>query len=393
MKGSKLVILIGIVLLLGAAFYFISLKPEQNQSQKASSELLFSDVDPGTIKHITITDGVDTVGLTLKDSTWTVDEKSGYPSKYEKIHELVFNILQLKPSQKVTDNEENYEPLGVVIPPVDKEGTVITFRDKDDQKIAELVLGKIRKSSKDIDDGQYIRRGDEKDVYMITDEIRVMVDVKNWLDRDLMDVKEQDVQFVTIKHKDESANISLSRKKKGDDFELASAPNDKNLKKGEIKVLAGELSHFRFDDVYPHDSEKVKDLSFDTVYTSTQFNGLTYKIMISEKDEKLYAKIEADYKEPAEHDKAKEEDKGEKSEEELKKEAEKEALEKVKKEEEKAELIKKAEEKNELFSRWIYELPSFRKNRLMKKAHDLWEDTKEDKNVSSPGADEHESEE
>src|SRR3990172_913505 len=173
MKGSKLVILIILVLILGVAFYFTSLKPEQKPLEKVTTELLFSNIDAGAIKHITITDGVDTVGLKLKDDRWTVDEKWSYLAQFKKIHELVYNILQIRPSQIVTDNEEHYEKLGVKIPPLDKEGTVVTFIGKDDQKVAEIVMGKMRKGKNNSDDGQYVRQADKKEVYIIGNEIRL----------------------------------------------------------------------------------------------------------------------------------------------------------------------------------------------------------------------------
>jgi hypothetical protein len=46
------------------------------------------------------------------------------------------------------------------------------------------------------------------------------------------------------------------------------------------------------------------------------------------------------------------------------------------------------EEEKKLFSQWVYELSSLRKDRLMKKASDLWEDKKNETSLDESKKDE-----
>ncbi len=354
MKKNVLITLVALLFVLITAYIVVRWESGKDIAQIDTITPLFKDLDIEKISGITINSGEDEVILTFKDDLWIVSNKSGYAADFKKIHELVFNLSQLRPSQFVTNKKERYKRFGVQEIQKEGESKCVTFNNKENKKILEVILGKERKG-KTINSSQYIRRADSDDVYLISKKIDPLVDSKSWLKRELVDVKAEEIKSIVILHPTEKDNIILKRKNKEDSLELSSIPEGKKLKSAIVNSISNAISSLRLDDVSNRNEDLVKDIKFNTVYTATLFNGMVYNIKIGKKEDKSYVKIKADYIKPKSENDKKNDDANTST---------------VQSPEE---LALKARKESEFFSNWVYVIPAYKGNSLLKKKSDLYE--------------------
>ncbi len=357
MKRGQFISLVVIFFLLLVVFYFVSRESGKEISQVGTGAPLFHDLDIEKISVISIRDKKDDVTFTLKDDLWLINKRWGYPANFGKIHELALTISQIRPDQLITRKKEHYGRFGVEVPSKKEGGKLVVFLDNDKKILSEVILGKDRKGSKGnaAGGGQYIRRKDREEVYLISNRVDPSIDPKGWLRSDLVDVKDKDIRSIFIEHEKGTEKVVLKRKSEKDEIKLVSMPKGKKTKKMVVNSVAGALSNLSFDDVYPEKEDTAKDIPFKTKFTASLFNGVIYKVKIGEKENKSYIKIAVDYKNPIIGEKSKKDETGKPS------------------EQSSIEIASKAKEENEMFSGWVYEIPSYRKDRLIKKRSDLFE--------------------
>ncbi len=371
MKNNKLILLIGISIILGGIFFFLSKKSDKVDSGSDITAGIFSALDIESIKGIKIEDADNSVLLSLKEDIWTVESLGGYPADYGKIHELVFSLTRLSPGQVLTKRKELYNKFGLNAPPEKDGGSVVFFLGVDGNELMGIILGKEREAGNQKGgSGQYIRFMDRDEVFLIGSEINAQAEGKSWLKKELTKVKEEEIESIVIEHGDERENIVLKRAKREDELKLeGDRPTDKELKNYEISSIGSVLQNLMLESVYSENDSDLKKIDFNITYIASLFNGSVYRIESGEKDKKFYIKIGIDYITPLVE---------EKEEKEPGKEGENEGEDKQQPELFPEEMEAKVMESNTYFSGWVYEIPSYSGNKLAKKRSELFEERKEE---------------
>lgn len=366
MKKNTLLTLIIICITLMGVFYFVSREKMKKISSLGSGITAPFEIDPGKITYISISNSTKTVTIALTDDIWRVVDKSNYPADFKKIYEFILSVLQIKPVQIVTEKKDYYDRFGVE-DPGDNSSTLISFLDKDKKDLLKIILGQQRTVSQGMPGGQYIRVFGKNQVYLITKELDASANPVDWLNKDIVDIPRKDIRSITVTAPQDEDKIVLTKKEQGGEFELDSLPDNKKINTAIVNSLSDGLTGLRYEDVFPKDSEAVKDLTFDTTYTATLFNGSVYKVDVSQKDDKVYIKVAASYEAPTSEDEMQKAD--------------------VKKAEDviqnPAVVMQKVEEQSALFSKWIYQISSYRKDRFVKTKSELLEDKELNKEEKS----------
>jgi hypothetical protein len=180
----------------------------------------------------------------------------------------------------------------------------ISLLDSKGGKLIGIRLGEARKgkdkSPVTPQSGQYVRRDDGADVYLIGSPVALNINPANWIDVNLISVLPSSVRkIVQAKHSENAEELM---------FELDnSGQNDKSGQpvftyKGELAAgkavqdsvvaqVRSALENFRISDVRKAGSDELKDLNFDFLSKFSSTSGLVYSVETAEKDSKSYVRL------------------------------------------------------------------------------------------------------
>jgi hypothetical protein len=289
MNAKRLIGMIVGVMALAVIFSLVT-----NRTPEVREYQPFAQIDGEKIAKLRVERGEERVELGLRDGVWTVTSRDGYPADAGKVRSLLIKLLDLTVNQKVTDNADNFQALGVAAEGGEKSSTKLTLLDEQSKELGALLLGEGRKGA-NRDGGQFIRRSDSNDVYLIREALTAAVSAADWLDSELVNVTQTKVRNVR--------QYRLSTKQETLDFQLVRAnPAEFTLKDGGAEeleqtvisqVVAG-LENARSEDVLKNENagEKLKDVTFDAKTEYETSNGLVYTVLSSaEKEGKNYLRL------------------------------------------------------------------------------------------------------
>jgi len=203
--------------------------------------------------------------------------------------------------------------------------------------------------------GTYVRRLDQDTVYASEKSLYLATEVTSYIETEILDVKKDDVIEAHVEMPDESYTV---HRNKDDKIVLAEVPEGKKQKDYDVEAVLDALSYLTFNEVV---TEQPEGLKLDATYTAKTKNHLTYTIRLGKVDDKHYAKVAARGPSRAELERAGR----------IGKDEPKEKL------EEKDKILTAADKADEFNSRhgsWLYELSSWKAEKMRKPLKDLLED-------------------
>ena len=344
MSGQKLVILA--VIALGMVVWAVSLSQPDKATGPAQyvATYLIQGLAPESIAIIEIGTGDDKIELRRSGKGYIVPSKDNYPASTEQINELINNCLDIKTTERITDDADNHADLGVT---KDKARSLIRFLDAEKNVVTGVFIG----SGDDDSSKTYARLATADDVFGVESAPYFRSRDVDYLDQELLSITRGDVNTVTVASPNDTYTLKSPN---SSTVELASVPAGKKLKTTDAGTVVNALSSLRFDDVKKGPDSKLR---FDRSYVCVLNNKVTYTLKIAQADDKTYATLDADYREQVTiNPQAKD------SEDVLK--------------EKEAKLKRQADVK--LFQQrhrgWIYEIPSWKASNLVKDLDELLED-------------------
>jgi len=316
--------------------------------------LLVQGLKLDKIARITVTSKDKSVTLEKKGDGYVVADRKDYPASVKKVNDLLLDILGIRIAEKVTASSANHKELGVV--PDSEDATVIKFADNEGKDIIGVICGKSTARGS----GKYVRLAGEDIVYASEKGLWLNNDVTQYLDTDIIDVKKDDVERVEITLADERYAVTRNADKK---IVLDAIPEGRKQKDFEVESTFDALSSLSFNDVVV---EEPTDLSFDATYVCRTKKHHTYTIRLAGKGGKHYAKFACEGPSDAEIERASRIGRDE-------------ADEKLK---EKADILTAKDTAaafNEKHGPWLYELSSWKAEKMRKPVKDLTEEKPKDK--------------
>lgn len=321
-----------------------------------------------------------TFTIVREGESWNVKEKHQYPAHVGKIRETLIGLGELTILEPKTRKPEFYEKLGVQ--DVDAEGassTEVTLTDSAGTTLAKLIVGNQRPAKGDSgQDEVYVRKFGDPQTWLAVGNLSVATMADEWLDKDFLEVDPKRVRSLRISHPDATTLRLAKEKPDADDFTLVNLPTGTEVESQfAVNNMVSTISSLSFDDVKPKSEITFDDQSVVTAVLET-FDGLEVTVTLLPKDEEHYVTVSAAFKndliwKPESEEGTNTEKQAEETQEAEKAESEETAAPEPEKPEIKPETEVKAEIEalNKRVGEWVYVIPKFRAETILKKPEDF----------------------
>ncbi len=289
MNRKQLTLLVVVGLLLGGlAWYASSTRQQEYEKRDAGvGEKLLGDFPADNVAQLTVKSRDGEVNL-LKQDTWVVKERSGYPASFGSISELVRKLWDLKPVQSQKVGQSQWGRLELLAPDAKDAGTntatLVDLKDKDGKTIRSVLLGKkqMRDSGGQFGGypvGRWLAVPDNKETVFLVGEAFAEVETKpeNWVEKEFFKVEK--IQAISLVSTNATNSWSLSRTNETADWVMAEPRAGEELDKSKTSGFNWALSSPSFNDVYPKDAPEVKDaFTHPTTVQLRTFEGFAYTL-------------------------------------------------------------------------------------------------------------------
>jgi hypothetical protein len=353
------------LILIAAALALIAIwYPTTKAPEVASDELLMPGLREqlNDIDNLTITAGGGRLVATLMrgPTRWTVSERSDYPADVGKIRKNLIALADARILEEKTSDPTLYDRLAVE--DIDQEkanGIQVIIRQSGqgpDEAIA-MIIGNTGVGGKTA----YVRRPGEARSFLVKADFDLSKDTSDWMMRDLMDISSADIHSVTIDHPD-GATLRIQKPARTDsDFTVLDLPDGREIEYASVgNSIGGTLSALKFDDV-------ILASDLDTATTSPvlarfeTFDGLVIETSAYKIEEQTRVAIRARADEFLAN-RFRTDDNSGVAEDEQAGQADESPFNMT---------AKQADELNSTLGPWMYTLPSFKADQLVKRLDDL----------------------
>jgi len=358
-----------IVLVVLAVIAFFTMKKDSRTWQSTNEfekQKLFENLDVNRVEEFIIT--TDFEKLELKKSEkgkWEVKNRSEYPANFTKLSNFLLSLKELVVVQEPRLIKNQFGTLKLEKPVSGNEnknaGSLLELKDRDGKTMLSLIVGQQHFPKQENSafqnpqpDGCYVLiEGTDKPA-LITDPLDIVnPDPTKWIDPDF--IRMSDILSLTLKESDGKEIYRIYRTDLKSPWILA------GIKEGEIPLprpmrdATSTFERISFDDVLPSKDIDFKDAKTAVIETA---QGIIYDIRLLKKDKKVFAKLAISAKATS---KIPQKDV---TPEELKK-AEEKAINDLEK-------LKKTIEKQFFFTKWVYEFPSYKIDKVLKDKVDFY---------------------
>jgi len=310
---------------------------------------LIQGLNPDNVAKITIGKAGQEVILNRRGANFVVANLDNYPALTSEINKLITACLDIQTSGLYTDNPDNHKDLGVI---EENAHLLVKFYKADSSLLTGVILGKQKK------DGQglgYIRRLDDNKVYMMAEQIpAIKKEAIAYVEQGLLNVQRGDINSITVNSPNDVYVLMPGIDDKTVIFE--------NLQEGKVlnnniaNRVFNALAELSFEDVNAESSKR--GLQFDRRYLCRLKDSTVYTIWLAKDGDAWFIKCDAQFadKTPV-----------------TKTQGEVESDEQLKIKEAKLLARDAAEEFSDKHNGWVYQIPAYRAENLIRTSADLFE--------------------
>jgi hypothetical protein len=224
--------------------------------------------------------------LVRKGEGWVVEEAQSYPADWARLKGLLVAVAQAQVIEPKTSNPAYFDQLGLV--DVDQEGsTALMVEIGEGEDAVNLLLGQVAQGR----DGQYVRFAGTDQALLIDRTVETSAEMRDWLDREVIDLSEAEVVEVTLTHPD-GEQLSVRKVSADDeDFTLQDIPPGRKIQSSwSVNSVGGGFADLQLDEVTPDSkvdwskSIKVRVLTAD---------GLEIKAELAKSGETAWLRLSA----------------------------------------------------------------------------------------------------
>ena len=272
------------------------------------------------------------------ESQWTVRERSGYPADVSKIRRNLIALGNATIIEEKTSDPALYDRLGIE----DIEQSAATglkldiyWPGQDGDTPTSLIVGDTGVRGK----MAYVRRVGETHGLMVSADLDLGENTMDWLAPELVDIPAADIHAVTISHPD-GERLRIEKQSRDDlDFSILDIPDGKELLYPSVANSLGSLlANLSLDDVAPAATVDM-DGTEPVVARFQTFDGLVIEAKAYTIDDEIRIRFHAEAEEPGE------------------------STEPVPF----SAIAQQAEDIDARLSPWVYSLPSFKSEQLVKR--------------------------
>lgn len=356
MNSQKLLVLT--IVAVGMVVWAISLakrdvRPERNDRPTS----LVQGLDIDSIGIITIGSGEDQITLERQGKQFVIKDKDSYPASTKQVNDLLNKCLEIKIQDLYSSNAKNHEDLGVTL---EKARTVVRFAKTGGDPITGVVVGESRSEG---GSGSFVRRTDSNDVYVTPSSPYIRSDVTGYMDQELFTLEKENIATVKVTDPNKLTYTLVSDVNDPETILMSNLPKGKKLQNASARSVFTALTSVRFDDV-SRTADPNATFNYEYVATLKDARVYTLKLAVTD-DDKVYAQVSAEYTDKVLIDPSKKDD-----------------PEELKAKEAKLKTQEKALTFTAKHNGWIYEIPDWKGQYLVKYQDELVEDLPEPEPVA-----------
>ncbi len=276
--------MVAVAALLGGAAYFLNKKDGAPAKESIATGGKVIALPVEKIEGVVIQSASGKASLTKKDDVWKVDERADFPANYERVHDMLTKLWDLKTVQVQEIGQSQFARLELG-EPLAGAGTKIEFKDKDGKSLGTLLLGK--KHMKEargmgfggengFPAGRYVVQPGSTKVALISETLdEVEAKPESWIAHDFFKI--ENPSAVTLAGATDAQKWKLTRENATADWKLADAKPEEKTDSAKASPVATAFANPAFTDVLAPDA-KPADTGLDkpTVITIETFDGFTY---------------------------------------------------------------------------------------------------------------------
>lgn len=248
------------------------------------------------VAHLRLVSKTGTVDVQFKpDKGWVVTSHDDYPASFEHVRETVVGLAALETIEPKTARADWLHYLDLDAPPKG-DGVSVTLEDGQGHTIASIITGK----NVEIGDpsgavGLFVRKADSDQSWLVRSVFQPKADVKEWLDKQLLDVDLGRIQEVDV-NPAEGPSYEIRRDKPNvADLALVDIPKGREIAyQGATDGVAGAITGFSFDDIQPARNFDFSDTAHVSRLVTRTFDGLAVTVNTIQKGQDFWATVSAE---------------------------------------------------------------------------------------------------
>ncbi len=251
----------------------------------------FNELDAIQIRH---KDG--TFNLQSGDFGWVFAERDNYPVQTDKIGELLVKLSRMEKVEPKTKLPDRYDRLDLVDPTEkeDSRAKEVVLLGSDGETLASLLVGKRKFTLGSTEGGTYILLPDDPQAWLVTGELNPGSRARDWLVREISDIKDDDIKRITITHPDGEVLVVSKESPDQSNYGVEDIPAGMEVRRDTIANDTGRvLSNLLLDDV--KDASEVEFSEDQTIEVTFEgFTGFVVTVDLIEDGDQNWLRFRGD---------------------------------------------------------------------------------------------------
>ena len=297
MNSKTFIALCGVTVVAVMAAGWVVLSRPSTEASDFDGTLVFPDLldSLNTLQTVIIRHKDGTSTLQSVDGNWVYAERDNYPVQNDKIGELLVKLTRLEKVEPKTKLADRYDRLDLADPEVkaDTRAKEVTLKDASGAELARLLVGKRKFTLGTSEGGTYILLPDDLQAWLVTGELNPGARPRDWLSREISNIKDVDIRRVSIVHPDGEILAVSKDTPEQSNFMVENVPEGMELRRDSIADDMGRvLSNLLLDDV-----KKAADVAFPedkTIKAAFEgFAGFTVNVELIEEGDENWLRFRA----------------------------------------------------------------------------------------------------
>ncbi len=291
MRTSTMKILGALVLAALAAAWWLARKPEAPAAAAGADTAFLAGFreQVNQVTKIEIDDGKEPLIVEKSGAGWVDPQRGNYPVKADEVKRLLLALNGLQKKEAKTSNPQLHGQLQLALDGGDEQrGKLLRLWTGGAEPAWEIVAGMPKWSPVR---GLYARLKSDDQCWFISGELQLPYAATAWLDKEMMNVNQQDVARVVLVRGAET--FTIARPDGNSPWTLAELPEGRALKDpSPFGTLANSLGYLNFDDVARADDARfARDPDLAAEFTC--FNGAQLRLTGWREGEATWVRCEA----------------------------------------------------------------------------------------------------
>ena len=235
------------------------------------TEAAFPDLanSPSDAVKIDVQTGKGRFSMSYRDGKWRMDQKDSYPASFEKVKSAVVGVANFKLIEEKTSDPTRYARLDLDPPAgAEAKSRKLVLSAEGDQVLADVTVGKRNANLFGTSGGgTYIRRGEEKETWLVRGEVEIGEEPIDWIERHILDYGQELVRRVTVRGPEGNEFTIIKENPSDENFRLQYIPEGRKMKaEDEANPLGGVMWRMMLDDVRNNENQEWPDRTWVSHY-------------------------------------------------------------------------------------------------------------------------------